>query len=201
MIIKVRVCPPLSAWSIADEEDIDREGSKLPDSQQLEFSWHLGRDWRQARMDRKSPSNYYQINLDISPPDPTMILAHLKDEIIWMELMGRSRKSKRRLRRRLVFHLFNNVWFSLVKPCKSSLSPVSNFTESELLAFSLLPIHESGSHTNGELGPSRWLTNRGDDKKIEEFKLVGGSVIHLVLALRGGSLWTGNPRGQKASGK
>jgi hypothetical protein len=32
------------------------------------------------------------------------------------------------------------------------------------------------------------LTNRGDDKKIEEFKLVGGSVIHLVLALRGGSL-------------
>jgi hypothetical protein len=48
-----------------------------------------------------------------------MILAHLKDEIIWMELMGRSRKLKRRSRRRLVFHLFNNVLFSPVKRCKS----------------------------------------------------------------------------------
>lgn len=32
------------------------------------------------------------------------------------------------------------------------------------------------------------LIDRGDDKKIEDFKLQGGSVIHLVLALRGGSI-------------
>lgn len=36
------------------------------------------------------------------------------------------------------------------------------------------------SRRNGADGP------RADDKKIEDFKLQGGSVIHLVLALRGG---------------
>lgn len=29
---------------------------------------------------------------------------------------------------------------------------------------------------------------RADDKKVSDFKLEGGSTIHLVLALRGGAL-------------
>ena len=146
-------------------------------------------------------SEYHQLYPFIIPVS-SMLLADSADGTTRTELMNRSQKSKRRLRRKLVFHLSSNVWSSQVKPCKSQLSYVQIYLSASYFSNSLHSLEWEETERGIRLERA-WLTNRGDDKKIEEFKLVGGSVIHLVLALRGGSLWLWSPniRGMKDIGR
>lgn len=59
-----------------------------------------------------------------------------------------------------------------------SEDPKKASSAQRLVGASLLRLLESGMDAADDA--------RADDKKIEDFKLQGGSVIHLVLALRGG---------------
>ena len=56
-------------------------------------------------------------------------------------------------------------------------------TTSKVVAMLLTAVPERGLSTDAL---HAFTTRRNDDKKAEDYKICGGSVLHLVLALRGG---------------